>query len=103
MTEHRKRPRDPAQLAKFIVDVATGEVEDRAPAPGEQGKSAKAVERRKLGGQKGARPARWLSRRNSDPRLPDQRHRRAGKSQTDYATSGICSNSSKSMLKLKSI
>ena len=24
----RKRPRDPAQLAKFIVDVATGDVED---------------------------------------------------------------------------
>ena len=47
MTEYRKRPRDPAQLAKFIVDVATGEVEDRAPAPEEQGKSAKAVERGK--------------------------------------------------------
>ena len=25
----RKRPRDPAQLAKFIVDVATGQVEDK--------------------------------------------------------------------------
>ena len=32
MTEARKkRPRDPAQLAKFVVDVATGEVEDRKP------------------------------------------------------------------------
>jgi hypothetical protein len=28
MTTHRERPRDPAQLAKFIVDVATGEIED---------------------------------------------------------------------------
>lgn len=29
MTTHRpKRPRDPAQLAKLIVDIATGEVED---------------------------------------------------------------------------
>jgi len=30
---NRKRPRDPAQLAKFIVDVATGEIEDRGAAP----------------------------------------------------------------------
>lgn len=29
MTKTPKRPRDPAQLAKFIVDVATGEIEDR--------------------------------------------------------------------------
>ena len=27
MTKTPKRPRDPAQLAKFIVDVATGEVD----------------------------------------------------------------------------
>lgn len=27
-----KRPRDPAQLAKLIVDIATGEVEDRERA-----------------------------------------------------------------------
>lgn len=30
----KKRPRDPAQLAKFIVDVATGEIEDREPDGG---------------------------------------------------------------------
>jgi hypothetical protein len=33
MTSRRKRPRDPAQLAKLIVDIATGEVEDRDPKP----------------------------------------------------------------------
>src|SRR3984893_12172474 len=38
MAEHRKRPRDPAQLAKLIVDIATGQVEDREPTPEEQGK-----------------------------------------------------------------
>ena len=32
----KKRPRDPAQLAKFIVDVATGEVEDREPDSGKE-------------------------------------------------------------------
>jgi hypothetical protein len=35
----RKRPRDPNQLAKLIVDIASGEVEDRDPTPEEQGKA----------------------------------------------------------------
>jgi hypothetical protein len=26
--KHPKRPRDPAQLAKLVVDIATGEVQD---------------------------------------------------------------------------
>ena len=42
--------RAPAQLAKFIVDVATGEVEDRAPTPEEQGKDPAAVAMGKKGG-----------------------------------------------------
>lgn len=29
MPKHPKRPRDPAQLAKLMVDIATGDVEDR--------------------------------------------------------------------------
>jgi hypothetical protein len=34
MTEKRlPRPRDPIQLGKLIVDIATGQVEDRAPQP----------------------------------------------------------------------
>jgi hypothetical protein len=33
MNDHPKRPRDRAQLAKLIVDIATGEVEDREPTP----------------------------------------------------------------------
>jgi hypothetical protein len=33
MTKHPKRPRDSAQLAKRIVDIATGEIEDGAPPP----------------------------------------------------------------------
>jgi hypothetical protein len=27
-TKHPKRPRDPAQLAKLVVDIATGEAQD---------------------------------------------------------------------------
>ncbi len=34
MTKKAKRPRDTSQLAKFIVDVATGEVVDEAPDTG---------------------------------------------------------------------
>src|SRR5258706_13303927 len=33
-----KRPRGPAQLAKLMIDIASGEVEDRDPTPEEQGK-----------------------------------------------------------------
>ena len=38
-----KRPRDPNQLAKSIMDIATGDKPDRDPTPEEQGKSAVAV------------------------------------------------------------
>ena len=50
MPEHRKRPRDPNQLAKAIVDIATGAVEDREPTPEEQGKDPHAVALGKKGG-----------------------------------------------------
>jgi hypothetical protein len=35
MTDHPKRPRDPNQLAKSIIDIATGGTPDRDPAPKE--------------------------------------------------------------------
>lgn len=50
---HKKRPRDPNQLGRMIVDISVGEVEDRAPTPEELGKNAKAVARGKAGGKKG--------------------------------------------------
>jgi hypothetical protein len=43
MADHRKRPRDPNQLGKLIIDIATGQVEDRPPTPEEQGKDPAAV------------------------------------------------------------
>jgi hypothetical protein len=50
MAEHRvKRPRDPIQLGKLIVDIATGQVEDKT----EDNRDPKAVERGKRGGRKG--------------------------------------------------
>jgi len=50
MNKHPKRPRDPAQLAKLIVDIATGEVEDRKQTPEEQGKNTAAATLGRKGG-----------------------------------------------------
>ena len=51
----KKRPRDPNQLAKLIVDIATGEVEDREPTPEDQGKDPAAVSLGRRGGLKGGK------------------------------------------------
>jgi hypothetical protein len=57
-TKRLPRPRDPAQLAKLIVDIATGEIEDRV----EDTRNPAAIERGRKGGQKGgAARARVLS------------------------------------------
>ena len=55
MNNHPKRPRDPNQLAKLVVDIAAGEKEDRGPTPEEEGKNAQAVERGKRGGAVGGK------------------------------------------------
>jgi hypothetical protein len=50
MPNHPKRPRDPAQLAKLVIDIATGQREDtpiRADDP--------ATEFARRGGQKGGK------------------------------------------------
>lgn len=46
----KKRPRDPNQLAKSIIGIATGEIEDREPTPEEQGKDPAAVALGRKGG-----------------------------------------------------
>ncbi|QDW38550.1 histone H1 [Bradyrhizobium sp. KBS0727] len=53
MTSHPKRPRDPNQLAKSIIDIATGQKPDRDPTPEEQGKDPAAVALGRKGGLKG--------------------------------------------------
>jgi hypothetical protein len=50
-----KRPRDPNQLAKSIIDIATGQKPDRDPTPEEQGKDPAAVELGRKGGLKGGK------------------------------------------------
>lgn len=51
MSSAPKRPRDPNQLAKSIIDIATGEKPDRDPTPEEQGKDPAAVALGKKGGK----------------------------------------------------
>ena len=48
----KKRPRDPAQLAKLMIDIASGEVEDSEPPTT---KDPAAVKRGRLGGLKGGK------------------------------------------------
>ncbi|MGD0332851.1 MAG: RNA-binding protein [Xanthobacteraceae bacterium] len=46
----RKRPRDFSQAAKLVIDVATGQVEDREPTPEERGKDPAAAALGRKGG-----------------------------------------------------
>ena len=61
----RKRPRDPNQLGKLVVDIATREVED---TPGDDGKNPAAVELGRKGGLKGgkARASRMTPQERSE-------------------------------------
>jgi hypothetical protein len=62
--KHPKRPRDSAQLAKLVVDIATGQVVDREPTPEEQGKDPAAVSMGRKGGA--ARAAALGKRRRKE-------------------------------------
>ena len=53
MSKTEKRPTDINQLAKLIVDIATGQAEDAAKPV--QEKNAAAVELGRLGGKKGGK------------------------------------------------
>jgi hypothetical protein len=59
-----KRPRDPNQLAKSIIDIATGQKPDRDPTPEEQGKDPAAVAMGKKGGA--ARAAGMTAEKRSE-------------------------------------
>ena len=68
-TKRIPRPRDPIQLGKLMVDIATGQVEDRVPeSPVDPTKNAAAVALGKLGGAKGgaARSAKLTPEKKSE-------------------------------------
>jgi hypothetical protein len=50
-TKRLKRPRDPIQLGKLIVDIATGQIRDEV----ENGRDPAAIARGHLGGKKGGK------------------------------------------------
>jgi hypothetical protein len=52
MPDRSRRPRDSNQLAKLVVDIATGEAED---TPTDEGKNPAAVELGRKGGLKGGK------------------------------------------------
>jgi hypothetical protein len=53
--KHPKRPRDFNQAAKLVIDIASGQVEDRVPTPEEQGKDPAAFAMGRKGGAARAR------------------------------------------------
>lgn len=62
MTNHRKRPRDPSQLAKMIVDIAAGEIDESNPP--QENKSMSAAEMGRKGGK--ARAAKMTDQQRID-------------------------------------
>ncbi len=60
----RKRPRDFSQAAKLVVDIATGQVEDRPATPEELGKDPAAAAMGRKGGA--ARAAKMTSERRRE-------------------------------------
>jgi hypothetical protein len=77
MPDRSRRPRDPNQLGKLIVDIATGQVEDTAS----DGKNPAAVELGRKGGLKGGKA-------RAESMTPEQRSEAARKAaQTRWRTS----------------
>jgi hypothetical protein len=71
--KHRKRPRDPNQLGKLVVDIAVGEIEDRPPTPEEQGKDPAAAALGKKGGKARAEKLSEAERRKIAKRASQAR------------------------------
>jgi hypothetical protein len=65
----RKRPKDPNQLAKFVVDAATGAGEHGSMPPEDEGKNPAAVALGRLGGLKGATREQLLYRKKEPLKL----------------------------------
>jgi hypothetical protein len=69
----KSRPRDPNQLAKLMIDIATGQVEDEADSCRlDAGKDPAAVSLGRRGGLKGGRRVPKNSLQNKGLRLPER-------------------------------
>jgi hypothetical protein len=79
--KHPKRPRDLNQWAKRMVDIATGEVEDRELTPGERGVDPAASAMGKKGGS--ARAQNMTAERRREIAREAARYRWAAKVKPD--------------------
>jgi hypothetical protein len=71
-TRRLKRPRDANQLAKLIVDIATGQVEDLGPTPqGDKAPASVSVDKKPLNRAPRVEPKKSRSRRQSSPGSPN--------------------------------
>lgn len=88
----RTRPRDPNQLARRIVDIASGDASDEDPAPEEPAteKNPAAVELGRLGGAKGgkARAAKLTPEQRAEAARKAAAARWAKKDEADGDGSG---------------
>jgi hypothetical protein len=71
-----KRPRDFSQAAKLVVDIATGQTEDRAPTPEERGKDPAASALGRKGGHARAAKLSEAKRREIASRAASSRWKR---------------------------
>jgi hypothetical protein len=71
-----KRPRDFSQAAKFVIDVATGEREDRELTPEEQGKDPAAAALGRKGGKARAAKLTQTQRREIASKAASSRWKR---------------------------
>jgi hypothetical protein len=62
----KKRPRDFSQAAKLVIDIASGQVQGREPAPEEQGKDPAAAALGRRGGK--ARAAKLSAKKRAEIR-----------------------------------
>jgi hypothetical protein len=75
--DHRKRPRDFSQAAKLVIDIATGQVEDRPPTPEEQGKDPAASALGRKGGKARASKLSEVRRREIAKKAATSRWKKA--------------------------
>ncbi len=72
----RKRPRDFSRAAKMVVDIATGQTEDRPPTDEERGKDPAAAALGRKGGQARAAKLTQAERREIASRAASSRWKR---------------------------
>jgi len=80
----KKRPRDPNQLGKLIVDLSVGEADEPAPKPEDEGKDPAAVALGRRGGLKGGKARAAALTKSAGPRSRRKPPKLAGNRALEY-------------------